>query len=60
MTILSRRSCLKTLAALTAFSPFPGWASGGRGLKVIVVGAGVAGLAAAETLIRRGAEVTVL
>lgn len=60
MTILNRRSCLKTLAALTAFSPFPGWASGGRGLKVIVVGAGVAGLAAAETLIRRGAEVTVL
>lgn len=32
----------------------------GRGMKVIVVGAGFGGLAAAETLLRGGAEVTVL
>ncbi len=52
----SRRALLSFLAALPALPA----AAQVNGRKVIVVGAGVAGLAAAEALIRRGAEVTVL
>lgn len=56
MLKLDRRELLAFLAALPAL-PSPALAAG---KKVIVVGAGVAGLAAAEALTRRGAEVTVL
>lgn len=60
MKAFNRRDCLKTLAALAAFSPAFSRASGLRSTKVIIVGAGVAGLSAADTLIRRGVDVTVL
>lgn len=56
MIQLNRREILAFLAALPAL---PAQAQV-TGKKVIVVGAGVAGLAAAEALTRRGAEVTVL
>lgn len=52
----TRRTLLAFLAALPAL---PARAQAG-GRRVIIIGAGVAGLAAAEALIRRGADVTVL
>lgn len=54
----NRRQILAFLAASAAMAPLPMRAATGK--RVIVVGAGMAGLAAAEALIRRGAEVTVL
>jgi monoamine oxidase len=53
----NRRDLLAFLAALAATRPAFAQANGKR---VIIVGAGIAGLAAAEALIRRGADVTVL
>lgn len=56
MNFLNRRHLLAFLASLPALPA----AAQAAGQRVIVVGAGVAGLAAAEALTRRGAEVTVL
>ncbi len=56
MNLLNRRHMLAFLATLPALPATAQMA----GQRVIVVGAGVAGLAAAEALTRRGAEVTVL
>lgn len=55
----TRRQMLAFFAALATASSRLAQAQV-NGKKVIIVGAGVAGLAAAEALIRRGAEVTVL
>lgn len=52
----SRRQLLAFLAALPALPALADI----RGRSVIVVGAGVAGLSAADALLRRGADVTVL
>jgi monoamine oxidase len=61
---LDRRAFLKTLAAvgalpLTGFVPGPKPGHGG-GRRVVVLGAGLAGLASAYTLMRSGYDVTVL
>ncbi len=58
MTQLSRRQILAFLAATATFSPPLNALAGSR--KVIVIGAGIAGLAAGEALLRYGAEVKVL
>jgi monoamine oxidase len=68
---LSRRGILKAGAGAAAAAVLAGCARGrgngadqtsdlARGLRVIVVGAGFAGLACADTLARSGADVTVL
>lgn len=56
---LSRRDFVRIAGALAAASVLPG-CSFGRGERVIVIGAGMAGLAAARELLAAGYRVTVL
>ncbi len=59
--IMTRRNALKTgIAAFLASMAEQGQAQALRGKKVIVIGAGIAGLAAAKRLQKQGAEVLVL
>ena len=56
---LTRRSLLASVISLATTGPARA-ASAGTGKRVIVVGAGIAGLAAARKLVRAGSDVTVL
>jgi hypothetical protein len=64
--VLDRRRFLRTFAAASAL-PLAGWIPStsaaqetGSGRRVIVLGAGLAGLGAAYNLMKRGSDVTVL
>jgi monoamine oxidase len=56
---VDRRAFLKTLAAVSAV-PLTGIVPGYSRNRVVVLGAGLAGLASAYNLMREGYEVTVL
>lgn len=62
MATFSRRGFTLTVGALAATTLIPGCRTGGdaRGEHVVIVGAGMAGLAAARRLADAGVEVTVL
>lgn len=57
---LSRRRVLTGLGGALVASALPGVARSAAGLKVVVIGAGIAGLAAARDLEKHGAEVVLL
>ncbi|MFO0585932.1 MAG: NAD(P)/FAD-dependent oxidoreductase [Polyangiaceae bacterium] len=58
--VLHRRALLKAGVAAFGAALLPSCGGGGSGEKVLVIGAGIAGLAAARTLAGRGYDVTVV
>lgn len=60
-TVVNRRDFIRQAAATAGAALLPSWAEAqGERLRVIVVGAGLAGLSAAYELLRRGHNVTVV